>query len=227
MSHEDSVRYHIEKHAPFGKKMAGHLGMLKYIGHYPDRSFSLDGKALPALPWDRIVVEWFTDEFFNNLNVWRTTDPVGIEVTEDENRFSDRKAALVLTGQDHEFVSSGEDGIGVNVSFLLPKKRDLSHEDCIQYHRNKHVPLLTHMLGTRLKSYTVYYVDRALHLTDLHGSLLPYDIIVFARLEYEFWKGMEAWRKSPEGIAITEDEKNFIERESAIALECQMHVYIP
>lgn len=227
MSHEESVRYHIEKHAPFGRRAAAHLGMLKYIGHYPDKAFSLEGKVLPELPWDRIIVEWFTDEFFNNLNVWRTTDPVGIEVTEDEARFSDRKAVYVMTGQDNVFVSSGEDGSGVNVMFLLPKNQNVNHEECVQYHREKHAPMVVRMLGRRLQSYTAYYVNQVHHLMDLHTSVRRYDLIVLARFEDEFWKGMEAWRKSPEGIEMTKDEERFLDRNSAVALECQVHAYIP
>ena len=97
------MRYHIEKHAPFGKRAAAHLGMLKYIGRYPDQAFSLEGKVLPELPWDRIVVEWFSDEFWKGMEAWRKS-PEGLEMTKDEERFIDRNSAVALECQVHAYI---------------------------------------------------------------------------------------------------------------------------
>ncbi len=227
MSHEESVKYHREKHAPFGRRVAGPLGLKKYIGYYPDEAFSLDGKPLPELPWDLIVPEWFTDEFFNNVKVWHTTDPEGIEVAKDEARFCDRKSGYMMTCQENVIVSPGKDSSGVNMVFLTSKKNDMSHEEFVKYHRENHAPMVVNVLGKRMKSYTTYYVDQVYNLEEGLMSVRLYDAVVLTCFDYDFWKGMEAWRNTPEGMNITKDEERFMDRKSAVALACQISVFIP
>jgi hypothetical protein len=227
MSHEECVKYHIEKHAPFGRRVAGPLGLSKYIGYYPDKALSLDGKVLPELPWDLIVPEWYTDEFWKGLEAWRTTNPDGIEATKDEARFCDRKSGIMMLCQENVIVSPGEDSTGVHVVFLITKKSDMSHEECVKYHKENHAPMVASALGGRLKSYTAYYVDQAFNLEEGLVPVRLYDAVVLARFDDEFWKGMAVWRKAPEGIKITKDEERFIDRKSAIALVCQVSVFIP
>jgi hypothetical protein len=43
----------------------------------------------------------------------------------------------------------------------------------------------------------------------------------------DFWANLEAFSKTPEGIAIAQDEETFIDRKSAIALVCQEYTDIP
>lgn len=227
LSREECVKYHIENHAPFGRRVAGPLGLKKYMGYYPERALSLDGKVLPELPWDFIVPEWFSDEFFNNISAWRTTDPDGIAITEDEARFCDRENGYMMTCQENVIVSPGNDNRGTNVMFLLTKKSDLSHEECIEYHKEKYAPMTRHMLSPHLKSCTAYYVDQAFHLTKGLTPARPYDIVVLVRFDDEFWKGMAAWQKTPEGIKLAKDEESFIDRSNSAVLECKVSIFIP
>jgi len=83
------------------------------------------------------------------------------------------------------------------------------------------------LFNSRFKKYVAYYVDQAFSLIGGVMPDRPYDAILFSRFDNEFWKDMGSWRKTPDGIKITEDEERFMDRKSAIALVCQENEIIP
>jgi hypothetical protein len=91
----------------------------------------------------------------------------------------------------------------------------------VKYDREVHAPLVARIFGSRLKRYIINYVKEGLSVADGLMSTRPYDAVVITRFDEETWKGMDAWRKTAEGMKITEDEKHFIDQKSAIALVCQ------
>jgi hypothetical protein len=226
MTHEESCRYHREVHAPRGKQVLGGRGLERYIGYYADQAFSMAGVELPELPWDRVVLEWLTEELWKEMWVWRKTDPEGIKLAEDEKVYGDGKTGMMLLYEENVIVDSEGDGSGVNLIFLIMKRSNISHEEFVKYHREVHAPLMTSVFGSRLNRYIANYVNEGLSVTDGLMSNRPYDAIVIARFDKETWKSMDAWRKTSEGMKITEDEDNFMDRKSGIVLVCQEYKYI-
>ncbi len=226
MSHDESCRYHREVHAPMAKRTLGARGLKKYVGYYVDKAFTLSGDALPELPWDRVVLEWLTDELWKEMWTWRKTDPEGMMLAEDEKRYGDGKTGMMLLYKENVIVSSEDDRTGVNVIVLAAKRSDLSREEFVKYHSEKHAPMVARMLGSRLKKYIANYVYEGLSLADGIMPAPPYDVIAITQFDEEGWKGMDAWRKTPDGVKLKEDEERLIDRNLAIVLICQKYAYI-
>ncbi len=227
MSNEESNRYHRDIHAPMGKRLVGNRGLEKYIGYYVNEAFSLDGNILPELPWDRLVLESYTDEFFKGLSSWRKTNLDGIKLSKDMEHYTDIKTAMLVVCQDNLIVRPKEDSSGVNFVFLITKRSDISHEECVEYHRKVHAPMVVNLLGKQLKKYIAYYVDYTFNLEKGAMPDRAYDFIIFACFNNDTWQGMDAWCKTPEGKKITEDEEHFADRKAGVALMCQESIFIP
>lgn len=227
MSHDACVKYHQEKHAPWGKRLMGPKGLVKYSACYVDEAYTLEGAVLPERPWDLIVPEWYTEEGWNSLETWARIDPEGKALMEDLGNFSDHKNGLMLIGEENVFVDETGDTSGVNAVFCAPKRDDISREDFVKYHREVHVPLVTRMLGSRLKKYVVTYVERAFSPVEGELEKFPYDIVAVTRIDEEFWRGGGTRRGNPEDKEIAEDEARLVDRQQGLALVCRERIYIP
>jgi hypothetical protein len=225
MSHDDCVAYHINNHAPFGRRAAGPRGLSRYIGYYPEAAYSLDGKRLPAISWDFIVPEWFTEDFFSNINDWRENDPEGQEITIDEARFCDRNAGFMMTCDEDELVT-GSERAGVDVVYLLNRRAGTTHEQCVDYFRTRHAPLALELWGDRLQTYRVNYMNQSFNLLQGLMPEPPYDIVVLARFDPTAWKDMSNWMSSPKGAQLAKDQLACLDRDTSHALECKVTTYI-
>lgn len=225
MSLYESQRYHIEKHAPFGKEVAVPLGMTRYVGYYPQEAFTLYGKKLATMPWDFVIPEYFTDEFFQNMGDWRENTEGGQAITVDEGEFCDRSNGYMMTCEDNILVPEQADSIDEYLIVLLNKSSVLTHEQCIDYHKQHHAPLVKKILGNKLIEYVTYYVDQVYGLEE---GLLPernYDMIVALRIAAPFSTANSDW-KSLEGYSLLlNDLSQFIDLNSATVLRCEKHSY--
>lgn len=224
MSHEESCRYHREVHAPMAKRLLGPRGLTRYVGYYVDKAYSFTGKALPELPWDRIVPEWFTEKLWAEMWDWRKTDPAGRELAADEKKFG--QGGMMLLCDEKEILNSPESGVGVNVIFLASRRKNMSHEEFAAYHLEQYAPLVVHTFGDRLQRYVVSHPYEGLTLAEGSMPVLPYDTIVTARFGHDAWRDMKSWRLGPEGARLAEAEEAFLDRDKAIALVCQEYVHI-
>jgi hypothetical protein len=227
MSHDDCVNYHIRNHAPFGRRVAGPRGLTKYIGYYPDAAYSLDGKRLPAISWDFIVPEWFTEEFFFNINAWRDNDPEGREITIDEARFCDRTAGFMMTCDEDVVIEPKGAHFGVDVVYLLNRRPGMTHEQCVNYHRTTHLPLALELWGDRLQMYRANYMHQSFNLEQGLMPEPPYDIVVLARFDSSAWMDLANWMRTAKGVQLAKGEQAFLDRSSSHLLECKVSVYIP
>ena len=224
---EECQLYHIENHAPFGRRVAGPLGMIKYVGYYPSAAFTLGGEELPETPWDFIVPERFTEEFLTNIDAWRANDPDGVEITIDEARFCNRSLGVMMTCDENIIVPMDTGRAGVDLIFGAKRKAGQTREQCHAYHRQTHAPTAAKAFGSALLDYTAYYVTAASNLEQGLMDEPPYDILVQTRIEEARWNDMAAWLKTPEAVRLIEDEKQFIDRDSGVAMLCSYHAYLP
>lgn len=226
MTHEECVQYHREVFSPLGKSVIGHRGLEKYIAYYVDQAFTLEGEQLAESPWDMVVVESYTEEFWQQMGEWRTTNPEGIKISEHMARFLDPLSGMMMLGEENEIIAPAGGNAGVLV-WLGTRQKDISHEEFVRYHREVHVPLALGMLGQGLKGYVAYYVNAALSLAEGFMPSPPYDAIVITRFDAESVAGMGEWRKTPEGRQITKDEEHFMDRKRTIGFVCRENIIIP
>ncbi len=230
MSHEECVKYHREKHASWEKRLMGSRGLEKYSAYYVDKAYSPKSGLLPERPWDLIVTQLYTDEGWKSLQTWKKTDPDGIKLVEDLGNFSDQKNVLMFICQENVIVRPERGDTGVNVVDCAAKRIGMGHEECVKHHREVHVPMVTRMLGSRLKKYVAYYVDETFSLAEGVTATRPYDVVAITQIAEEFWKGLETRQKSIEDIEpieLAKDEEHFIDRKSGILMVCQEAVFIP
>jgi hypothetical protein len=225
LSHDECVQYHINHHAPFGKRAAGPRGMTKYVGYYPKAAYDLDGKPLAEVPWDFIVPEWFTEDFFNSINEWRANDPEGIEITLDEARFCDRASGAMMTCVENVIVKPKHGADSVQVMFGGKRKAGMSPQEAATYHRKYHAPKAAKLFGDALEDYTAYYIHQAYNLEEGLMAEAPFDIVIQACIKRDFWEGM--WgNPDSAAVALMREEENFMDRESTVAMVCDYRPYI-
>ena len=225
MSLHDSQRYHIEKHAPFGKEVAVPLGMTRYVGYYPQEAFNLNGKKLASMPWDFVIPEYFTDEFFQNIGDWRENTKGGQAITIDEGEFCDRSNGYMMTCEDNIIIPEKPDSEDEYLIVLLNKKSTITHEQCIDYHKQKHAPLVKQIFDGNLIEYLTYYVDQVYGLEE---GLLPernYDLIIALRLAAPYNTTNSDWKNLKGYSSLLNDLGQFIDMDSATVLRCEKHSY--
>ena len=111
---------------------------------------------------------------------------------------------------------------------LCTKRRDISHDECVKYHREIHMPLVKRLLGSGMSKYVAYYVDHAVAHMTLEWTQVPppCDIIVEIWWKDETWKNLDAFFKTPEGRQIPEDETHWLDQESLITMVTQQYQII-
>jgi hypothetical protein len=226
VNHEDLVKYYQDKHACFEKRLMGPRGLEKYSAYYVDKAYSMIGGVLPELPWDLIVIQLYTDEGWKSFERWKKTDPEGIKLMKDLGNYSDLKTGRIFACQDNVIVAPKRGATEVSVIDYVAKRSDISHEECINYHREVHAPKVATMLGSKLKKYTAYYIDDAFSLADGTKVSRPFDLITITQLDEEFLKGVEK-RHNPEDTEMIKDEAHFVDSKSGVMMLCQEEVFIP
>lgn len=222
---EQAQQYHINNHAPFGRRVAGPIGMVRYIGYYPQHAFDIAGEPM-EIPWDFIVPEWFTDDFFNNIETWRSQDADGIAITIDEAEFCDRGDGVMMVCDDNIIIPDSGDP-GVNLIFGAKRKKGLSVEECHELHRHMIGPRAAEVYGDALLDYTAWYIHKGYNLEEGVMDEAPFDIVIQSRMREEFWGGMEGWLNTPEAGELLELERQFIDHDTCVSMVCSRHQYLP
>jgi hypothetical protein len=221
---EQAQQYHIDNHAPLGKRVAGPLGMLRYVGYYPQSATNIDGKAIEP-PWDFIVPESFTDAFFNNIEHWRLNTPEGQEITLDEARFCDRSAGVMMLCDDFEIVpDSGKDGI--NIFFGAKRAPHLTPQQYHNEHRTRIAPWAARIYGDVLLDYRAYYIDKAYNLEQGLMDEPPYDAMIQARFDPAAIENMATWMTRPDVVELLQEESKFTDSSSTVSMVCRYQPYI-
>ncbi|MAT50708.1 MAG: hypothetical protein CMK32_05940 [Porticoccaceae bacterium] len=221
---EQAQQYHIDHHAPFGKRVAQPLGMVRYVGYYPQSATNMAGEAID-IPWDFIVPESFTDEFFNNIEQWRENDPDGQEITIDEARFCDRSAGVMMVCDDNEIVpDSGREGI--NIFFGAKRAKGLEPRDHHEKHRTLIGPWAKKVYGEALLDYRAYYIHEAYNLKTGLMPEAPYDVMVQARFDPAVMGDMAAWMARPDVIELLQEEAKFMDTATLVSMVCRYQPYI-
>ena len=225
MTREEAQQYHINNHAPLGRRVAGPLGLTRYVGYYPQLATNIAGEVLADVPWDFIVPEWYTEELFNNFDHWRSTDPEGIAIVEDEKRFCDHAAGYLMLCDVNVIVpDSGR--AGVNIFFGAKSKPALAPQDHHDKHRNLIGPWAKRVYGDALLDYTAYYIHEAHNLERGRVDEAPYDVMVQARFDEAAMATMSEWMTRPDVVELVEEESKFMDTGTLVSMVCTRHPFI-
>lgn len=223
MSLIDAQNYHIQNHAPFGKRVAQPLGMSRYMGYYPHAAYDLQANTIAELPWDFVVPEYFSDDFFQGIGDWRENTEDGREITLDEARFCDRDAGCMMTCEDNILLANGADAANGHYFIVLLSKHDeRDHDQCIAYHRDQHCNLVAALANDGLLEYTAYYVNEVYGLADGDLPQNNPDIILQLRTEHDF----KTTLSQPQWQALLADLASFCDVSSATVMACTRHSYV-
>lgn len=230
MPRRESQRFHIENHAPFGRRVAGPLGMKKYIGGYPTAAFDFDGNPLDDHPWDFVVPESFTTEFFNNMWEWRTNDPEGIAIAIDEQRHCDHQSGYMMVCDVVSVTESGnkklyEDSETTNLFFLEKRNPSYNHGDFVRQHREKYVSVVESVFADLINDHTVYYVNEVYNLIEGQLKDCLYDCVQHVRVDLPMWETFLAWRNAVKSNAAINGATLFDPSASAI-LVADVRVFV-
>ncbi|MFA5495221.1 MAG: EthD domain-containing protein [Porticoccaceae bacterium] len=222
---EQAQQYHIDNHAPFGRRVAQPLGMKRYVGYYPQVATNIAGEQLADVPWDFIVPEWFTEDFFNNIENWRANDPDGIEITKDEARFCDRASGVMMVC-DHNLIVPDSGKPGVNVFFGAKRAAGLTPQDHHEKHRTLIGPWAARVYGSALLDYSAYYIHEAYSLEQGLMAEAPYDVMVQARFDEAAMADMGAWMARPDVVELLAEEAKFMDTKTLVSMVCTYHPYV-
>jgi hypothetical protein len=100
------------------------------------------------------------------------------------------------------------------------RRESLSHEDCINHHRETHSKLGQEQ-AAHLGKYVMYYFSEALSGSGSAIGDLPWDMAEVAWIDDERWKNFRKWQaEEPDGQAIKADEEQFLDREKCYLVVC-------
>ena len=226
VSHEEMAKHHREIHGP----LASVPGKLKYVGYYVDRAYahvSIGPKEIP-LPFDAIVFRTWTDEAFKNIAQYYGSEKFK-QIHADAKQFVGEKGMIKLLSR--ESLSAGKESKPatrlplVKTISLLNRRKGMSHEACVTYHKESYVPLVKSFVGQGIQLYEAYYVYAA-NYTRGKDTTPPYEIVDFTWYEGKTWEDIGQFFKTEEGRQLAEDETRWLDQQSAITMVVDESVFI-
>jgi uncharacterized protein (TIGR02118 family) len=219
---EEFSRYWYEEHAPLGFRIVpSDIRFTRYVHHY---TVPMEGLGDPM--FDGVAEFCFEDmDMFQKWFAWFMSDG-GQPLRDDEGNFIDSGSVMVAVVEERVIIPGDEArGDGIKLIAGVRRKSGLTLEEFKQYWYEKHVPLALKVLpGTP-------YVKRYVHNYGLvlEGLGEP----ALDGIGELFFDDLEAFQKSTEwflgdgGKPLRDDEENFVDHSSRVAVIVQQRTLIP
>lgn len=219
---EEFSRYWYEEHAPLGfQALPEDIRLTRYVQHY---AVPMEGLGEPR--FDGVAEFCFEDiDMFQKWFAWFMSDG-GKSLRDDEENFMDRSHVTVVIVEERVIVPGDEArSDGIKLIAGVKRKSGLTREAFKQYWYERHVPLALKVLSEapRVKRY-VHNYGLALEglgepVFDGIGELCFHDL--------EAFRESTAWFLGEGGKALRDDEENFVDLSTRVAVVVQERAIIP
>lgn len=219
---EEFSRYWYEEHAPLGfRVLPEDIRFTRYVQHY---AVPMEGSGGPM--FDGVVEFCLEDmDMFQKWFAWYMSDG-GKPLRRDEGNFIDRSSVTVTIVEERVIIPGDEArGDGIKLIAGVKRRSGLTLQEFRQYWYERHVPLALKVLPE------APYVKRYIHNYGL--ALEGLGEPALDGIGELCFDDLEAFRKSTEwflgegGKVLRDDEDNFVDPTTRVAVLVQQRTLIP